>query len=77
MGVHCLFCGGQLPPDAKEPLCVYCKTLLVKEAIHREPIWALRVMLEALADTINDIKTDIRTIKEEQKEITKAVKLKP
>ena len=77
MGMHCLKCGGQLTPDAKEPLCGFCKNDIAKEVINRNPIWALRVAFEAIADAINDLKTDINTIKEVQKEIIEAIKQKP
>jgi cell division protein FtsB len=77
MGMHCLKCGGQLAPDTKEPLCGFCKNDIAKEVINRNPIWALRVTLEALADTINDLKADINNLKELQKEIIEAIKQKP
>jgi hypothetical protein len=77
MGMHCLKCGGQLAPDAKEPLCGFCKNDIAKEVINKNPIWALKVTLEALADAINDLKTDINTIRETQKEIIEAIKQKP
>jgi hypothetical protein len=77
MGMHCLKCGGQLTPDAKEPLCGFCRNDIAKEAINKNPIWAIRIAFEAIADAINDIKTDVNTIKEVQKEIIEAIKLKP
>jgi hypothetical protein len=73
MGMHCLKCGGQLAPDAKEPLCSYCKSDIAREMINKNPTWALKVALEAIADAINDIKTDINNLKEAQKEIIKAI----
>jgi hypothetical protein len=73
MGMHCLKCGGQLAPDAKEPLCSYCKSDIAREMINKNPAWALKVALEAIADAINDIKTDINNLKEAQKEIIKAI----
>jgi hypothetical protein len=41
MGMHCLKCGGQLTPDAKEPLCGWCKKDIAKEEISKSPTWAL------------------------------------
>ena len=77
MGIHCIKCGGQLIPDAKEPLCVFCQNDIAKEAIVKNPIWAIRIAFETIADTINDIKRDVNTIKEVQKEIIEAIKHKP
>jgi hypothetical protein len=81
MGMHCLKCGGQLAPDAKEPLCSYCKNDIAREMINKNPTWALKVALEvaleAIADALNDLQIDIKTIKEVQKEIIEAIKQKP
>jgi hypothetical protein len=77
MGMHCIKCGGQLLPDTKEPICGFCKNDIAREAINKNPIWAIRIAFEAMADEINDLKTDINTIKEIQKEIIEAIKQKP
>jgi ribosome maturation protein Sdo1 len=77
MGMHCLKCGGQLAPDAKEPLCSYCKSDIAREMINKNPTWALKVALEAIADALSDLQIDIKTIKEVQKEIIEAIKQKP
>ena len=77
MGMHCLKCGGQLAPDVKEPLCGFCRNDIAKEVIAKNPIWAIRIAFEVIADTIDDIKIDMKTIKEVQKEIIEAIKQKP
>ena len=77
MGIHCLKCGGQLSPDAKEPICGFCKNDIAKEEINKNPIWAIDIALGAIADAINDIKADINNLKEVQKEIIEAIKQKP
>jgi hypothetical protein len=77
MGMHCLKCGGQLTPDAKEPLCEFCKNDIAKEEINKNPLWAIDVALQAIVFTVNDLKADIDNLKELQKEIIEAIKQKP
>jgi len=73
MGIHCIKCGIQLAPDAKEPLCVFCRNDIAKEAIVKNPIWAIRIAFETIADIINDTKRDVDKIKE----VIEAKKQKP
>jgi hypothetical protein len=77
MGMHCLKCGIQLAPDTKEPLCGFCRSDIAKEAINKNPLWAIDVALQAIAFTINNLKADINNLKELQKEIIEAKKQKP
>jgi predicted amidophosphoribosyltransferase len=61
--MHCLKCGGQLNPDAKEPLCSYCKSEVAREVISKSPTWALRIALEALSEELDDLKRAIQELK--------------
>lgn len=76
MPMHCLRCGGQLNPDAKEPLCYYCKSEVAREMISNNPAWALRVALEALSDELNDLKTQIQTLKKDINTLYETIKQK-
>ena len=77
MGMHCLKCGGQLAPDAKEPLCSYCKSDIAREMINKNPTWALKVALEALSNNLDDLQRDVNTLKGEIKILYEAIRQKP
>jgi hypothetical protein len=76
MPMHCLRCGGQLGPETKEPLCSYCKSEVAREIISKSPTWALRVLLEALYEDLDDLKTQIQTLKKDINTLYETIKQK-
>jgi hypothetical protein len=76
MRMHCLKCGGQLPPDVNEPLCEFCKDKMAKDVIAKNPLWAIEVAFEAIVFAVNDLKADVNNLKELQKEIIEEIKQK-
>jgi cell division protein FtsB len=65
MPMHCLRCGSQLNPEAKEPLCYFCKSEVAKEMILEDPARALRTALGVLSEELNTLKTQIETLKKD------------
>ena len=76
MPMHCLRCGGQLNPETKEPLCSYCKSEIAREMINKAPIWGLKVVIETLAEIIDNLRLETITLKDEVKKISEALKQK-
>jgi hypothetical protein len=66
--MHCLKCGCQLPIDAEEPLCQYCRSQIAEGEIMKDATWAIRIALKALGQELADMAKELKTLKAASKQ---------